>query len=140
MSTTSAAVQYSSWSVSHNNTHLTTSCYLVLPRSLQSVSMIGPLETVNASGIHSHMYTSETQVHSAFKFHRCAMYYSKWVLPGPIVPLSRLCLRESQWTHAPFIELKQTLQALLDFFVSRSHQCPATPVEHILCLKKRLIH
>ena len=68
------------------------------------------------------------------------MYHSKWVVPGPIVPLSRLGLMERQWTHSPSFKHVQTLQALLDLFVSRSHQCPATPVECILCLMERLVH
>ena len=86
---------------------------------------------MNASGCDSHMHTSETQVHPAFKVRRSAMYHSKWMVRGPIFSPSRLCLMESQWTHAPFVKHVQTLQALLDFSVNHSHQCPTKPVEFV---------
>ena len=38
----------------------------MLPGSLHSVSMMEPLESVNASGCDTHMHISESQVHPAF--------------------------------------------------------------------------
>ncbi len=84
--------------------------------------MVGPSESMNASGCDSHMHISKTQVHPAFKFRRSAMYHSIWMVRGSIVsPSRKLCLMESQRTHAPSVKHVQTLQALLDFSVNRSH-------------------